>query len=88
MAVDEVQANLMPQHDEALIDSRPSGGEPAITDPLLDRKAVALRWAVSVETIKRREKDGTLKPIYLPGGRLVRYNLSDIVAIERASTAN
>jgi hypothetical protein len=54
-------------------------------DALLDRKALALRWKVSLESIKRREKDGTLKPIYLPGGRLVRHRLSDILRAEGGS---
>ena len=51
-------------------------------DTLLDRPALSHRWGVSRETIKRREKDGTLKPVYLPGGRLVRYRLSDVLAAE------
>lgn len=55
---------------------RPQGGD------LLDRKALAARWSVSIETLKRREKDGSLLPVYLPGGRLVRYRLSDIEEIE------
>lgn len=49
---------------------------------LLDRKALAHRWSVSGETIKRREKDGTLTPVYLPGGRLVRYRLADVIKAE------
>jgi predicted DNA-binding transcriptional regulator AlpA len=52
------------------------------SDSLLDRAALALRWGVSRETLKRREKDGTLFPIYLPGGRLVRYRLSEILKAE------
>lgn len=49
---------------------------------LLNRKDLASRWGVSIETIKRREYEGTLKPVYLPGNRLIRYRLSDIIAIE------
>jgi predicted DNA-binding transcriptional regulator AlpA len=51
-------------------------------DTLLDRPALAHRWGVSRETIKRREKDGTLTPVYLPGGRLVRYRLADVIKAE------
>lgn len=51
-------------------------------DPLLDRKAVAKRWGVSVETIKRREADGTLRAVHLPGGRLVRYRFSSVLKAE------
>lgn len=53
-------------------------------DQLLDRATVANRWSVSIETIKRREKDGTLKATHLPGGRLVRYRLSDVIAAEES----
>jgi predicted site-specific integrase-resolvase len=52
------------------------------TDALLDRQALAHRWGCSIETIKRREKDGTLTPVHLPGGRLVRYRLNNIIQAE------
>lgn len=50
---------------------------------LIDRETLKARWGVSIPTIQRREKDGTLKPIYIPGGRLVRYRLADIEQIEQ-----
>jgi hypothetical protein len=53
-------------------------------DNFLDRLSLAHRWGVSRETLKRREKDGTLTPVYLPGGRLVRYRLSEILKVEGA----
>ena len=49
---------------------------------LLDRKAIAKRWQCSIESVKRRTIDGTLSPVYLPGGRLVRYRLADIIKAE------
>ena len=52
---------------------------------LIDRKQLASRWCCSIPTIQRREKDGTLNPIYIPGGRLVRYRLEDIEQIEQES---
>lgn len=52
------------------------------SDALLTRKDIAMRWKTSLETVKRREKDGTLVPVYLPGGRLVRYRLSEILKVE------
>jgi hypothetical protein len=55
---------------------------------LLDRPALARRWAVSIETIKRRERDGSLKATYLPGGRLVRYRLADVIAAEGGKYAD
>jgi predicted site-specific integrase-resolvase len=51
-------------------------------ESLLDRRALANHGGCSIETLKRREKDGTLTPIYLPGGRLVRYRLSEILKLE------
>jgi len=54
-------------------------------DRLLDRKALATRWSVSIETIKRREKAGSLQPVYLAGKRTVRYRLSDILKLETPS---
>ena len=48
---------------------------------LIDRKQLASRWSCSVLTIKRREKEGLLKPVHL-SKRLVRYRLADIEAIE------
>ena len=52
---------------------------------LIDRETLKARWGVSIPTIQRREKDGTLNPIYIPGGRLVRYRLEDIEQIEQES---
>ena len=38
------------------------------------------RWACSLETLKRRERDGLLRPLKL--GAKVKYRLSDIVEAE------
>ena len=51
---------------------------------MLSRKALAERWQTSVETCKRRERAGLLKPIRF-NQRLVRYRLSDVVAYENAA---
>jgi hypothetical protein len=48
---------------------------------LLTRTQLAARWSVSRETIKRREKDGTLTVLKL--GRDARYRLSDVLRLER-----
>jgi DNA-binding XRE family transcriptional regulator len=48
---------------------------------LLTRAKLAERWSVSRETIKRREKDGTLPVLKL--GRDARYRLSDVLRLER-----
>ena len=52
---------------------------------LVDRETLKARWGISIPTIQRREKDGTLKPIYMSGGRLVRYRLEDIEQVELES---
>lgn len=62
----------------------PDDGPAQERETLFDRKTLAKRWGVSVETVKRRETDGTLPPLYLPGGRLVRYRLSDVLKAEGA----
>ena len=59
--------------------------DPNSASKLLDRKLLANRWSCSIETLKRRERAGVLTAIVL--GRLVRYRLSDIEAIESAGAA-
>ena len=53
-------------------------------EQLLSRKALAQRWETSVETIKRREKEGLLKALRF-NQRLLRYKLSDVEALEAAA---
>jgi hypothetical protein len=47
---------------------------------MLSRRHLAARWALSVETLKRREKAGSLP--FLKLGKAVRYRLADIELIE------
>ena len=47
---------------------------------MLSRRHLAARWAVSTETLKRREKAGTIP--FLKLGKAVRYRLADIELIE------
>jgi hypothetical protein len=49
-------------------------------EQMLSRRHLAARWAVSKETLKRREKAGLLP--FLKLGRDVRYRLADIEQIE------
>lgn len=51
---------------------------------LLSRGELTARWSCSRETLKRREREGILKPVRF-NQRLLRYKLSDIVAIEAAA---
>ena len=55
-----------------------------IPEQLLSRRAVAQRWQTSIETVKRREKEGLLRAIRF-NERLLRYKLSEIEAIEAAA---
>ena len=58
-----------------------------LPEQMLSRKGVAARWDTSVETIKRREKEGLLKAIRF-NPRLLRYKLSDVIAYENAAGGN
>ena len=53
---------------------------PETTERFLTRKALADRWQLSTETLKRRERCGLLP--FLKLGRGVRYRLSDIEHLE------
>jgi hypothetical protein len=50
----------------------------------LSRRQVAARHGVSIETIKRREREGKLRAIHF-NQRLIRYRLSDVLAYEAAA---
>jgi hypothetical protein len=47
---------------------------------LLSRRQLADRWQLSTETLKRRERCGTLP--FLKLGRGVRYRISDVESLE------
>lgn len=51
------------------------------TEQLLSRAQVAARWNLHPETIKRRERAGILPAVRL-SSRVVRYRLSDVLALE------
>jgi hypothetical protein len=57
----------------------------AAEDFLLDRNALKKRWHKSLETIKRLERAGVLKPLKL--GAKVSYRLSDVVTAEQEAEA-
>ena len=54
------------------------------TEQLLSRRQLQARWGCSVESVKRRQKAGLLKPIYL-SLRMVRYTLQNVEEIEAAA---
>jgi predicted site-specific integrase-resolvase len=53
-----------------------------IEERLVSRRELSERWGVSTETIKRRTREGLLKPVRF-NQRLLRYRLSDIICIEQ-----
>ena len=55
---------------------------PTQPDTLLSRRAVAHRWGVSTETVKRRERAGELAALKF-NARLTRYRLSEVERFER-----
>ena len=54
--------------------------EPNVPQHLLSRRQLAMRWQVSIETLKRREIEGGLPCLKI--GSRVRYRISDVEAIE------
>jgi hypothetical protein len=58
---------------------------PDITERFLTRKALADRWQLSTETLKRRERCGLLP--FLKLGRGVRYRLADVKHLETEAEA-
>jgi hypothetical protein len=46
----------------------------------LTRQELAERWRCCIETIKRRQAQGALRALKL--GRMVRYRLADVLAVE------
>jgi hypothetical protein len=55
-----------------------------ITKTLITRKQLCARWECCTMTLKRREAEGVLKPVRF-NSRMLRYRLSDILAIEAAA---
>ena len=48
----------------------------------ISRQELCARWGCSLETLKRRERQGILHPVgFSP--RMVRYRLSEVADIER-----
>lgn len=47
---------------------------------LLSPAQLALRWGLSIETLKRRRREGKLNTIKI--GRSVRFRLSEVLALE------
>ena len=65
--------------------TRPKLPQNELEERLLSRQQVADRWGVSTETVKRRSREGVLRPIRF-NRRLIRYRLRDILQIEQEAT--
>ena len=56
-------------------------------DVCLSRRQTAARLNCHIETLKRREKQGKLHPLHF-SSRMVRYRLSEILALEHEAEVN
>lgn len=58
---------------------------PNKTDQLISRRQLQIRWGgCCIETLKRKQRAGVLKPIYL-SSRMVRYSLQNVEEVEAAA---
>jgi hypothetical protein len=57
-----------------------------LTNPnmFLNRRELAARWRCSMETVKRKQRSGLLKPVRL-SQRLLLYKLAEIQSLEEAA---
>jgi hypothetical protein len=55
------------------------------SEHLVSREALASRWQCSVETIKRRTREGLLHPVRF-NQRFIRYQMSEIVSVEKEAS--
>jgi hypothetical protein len=53
-----------------------------VSERLVSRKALATRCQCSIETIKRRTREGLLHPVRF-NQRMIRYRTSEIIRIEQ-----
>ena len=51
-------------------------------EDFISRQGTCARWDCSLETLKRREKQGILHPVGF-SERMVRYRLSEVLAVEQ-----
>jgi hypothetical protein len=55
------------------------------SEQLISRKALAARWQCSVETIKRRTREGLLHPVRF-NQRMIRYPISEVIRVEQEAS--
>ena len=66
---------------KTVISKRYAYANQAFQDRLLDRSSLKDRWDCSLESLKRWERAGILRPLKI--GCKVRYRLSDVIEAER-----
>jgi len=54
------------------------------SEQLLSRRQLQARWGCCIETIKRKQYAGLLKPIFL-SARMIRYSVQNVEEIEAAA---
>jgi len=81
MSVSRNHLSVAPVHT-TLVDSEAVANFSKASEQFFSRKALAKRWECSVETIKRRTRDGQLHPIRF-NARMIRYPLSEIIRAEQ-----
>ena len=68
---------------KTVISKRYAYANQALQDRLLDRSSLKDRWDCSLESLKRWERAGILRPLKI--GSKVRYRLSDVIEAEKES---
>jgi hypothetical protein len=66
---------------KTVISKRYAYANQALQDRLLDRSSLKDRWDCSLESLKRWERAGILRPLKI--GSKVRYRLSEVIEAER-----
>ena len=56
-------------------------------DDFISRADLAVRWGCHIETLKRRERQGSLHPVRF-SERMVRYPLHEVRALEQEAGGN
>ena len=81
MLVSKNHLSVAPVHT-TLVDSETVANFSKASEQFVSRKVLAGRWQCSVETIKRRTREGLLHPVRF-NQRMIRYPISEIIRVEQ-----
>jgi hypothetical protein len=84
MLVSNGHRNVLPSH-AIRADSEGKVNLSEASEQLVSRKALAARWQCSVETIKRRTREGLLHPVRF-NQRMIRYPISEVIRVEQEAS--